>query len=149
MKLDYENDFEQLPHVDQLISRASNSTKDWVDKEHNLTFVALNSSFIFYTKLMFIKYDESQVALQIDLYSLIGTHEQPPTNTETGKAELIVEDAQWTPDNQFVLILLRGASSSHRNLDHKAYRPGTLCILPRLGVQFTRIFNPTRFNLHP
>ena len=61
----------------------------------------------------------------------------------TGKTQLYVEDAQWTPDDQFVLILLKGGNSAP---DGKSM-PGTLCILPRLGVSFIRIFNPTRFNL--
>ena len=97
---------------------------------------------------MFIKYDESQIALQMDLYSMIGSQEQPPTDPMTGKAQLIVDDAQWTPDNQFVLLLLRGATnSSHSSKqDFENFTPGTLCILPRLGVSFIRVFNPTRFN---
>ena len=61
----------------------------------------------------------------------------------TGKAELIVDDAHWTPDDQFVLIVLKGASE----MSSKVSLPGTLCILPRLGSSFIRVLNPTRFNI--
>lgn len=104
----------------------------------NLIFIALNSTYIFYTKVLFVKLDESQLALQIDLYSLISANEQPPTDPATGKAQLIVDDAQWTSDGQFVVFALRGAPSDS---------VGTLCVLPRLGVSLVRVFNPTRFNL--
>ena len=67
--------------------------------EHsNLVFLALNSTYIFYTKILFVKLDESQLALQLDLYSMISAHEQPPTDPVTGKAQLILDDAQWTSD---------------------------------------------------
>ena len=58
-KLDYENDLAILNEQDQIIARKSVNTSF----ESNLTFVALNSSYIYYTKLLFIKPDESQVAL--------------------------------------------------------------------------------------
>ena len=80
----------------------------------NMCFVAINSSYIFYTKLLFIKYDESQIALQIDLFSLISASEQPPTDPVTGKAQLVVDDACWTPDEQFVLVMLRGSYLSQQ-----------------------------------
>jgi hypothetical protein len=43
--------------------------------ESNVQFVALNSTHVIYTKLLFIKTDESSVALQLDLYSLIDAHD--------------------------------------------------------------------------
>ena len=58
-----------------------------------MTFVALNSSYMYYSKLFFVKADESQIALQIDLCSLIGPHESPPIDPVTGKVQLIVDDA--------------------------------------------------------
>jgi hypothetical protein len=73
---------------------------------------------------------------------MVSANEQPPTNPVTGKAELIVDDVQWTPDDQFVLIVLKGASGMV-----KLSLPGTLCILPRLGTSFIRVLNPTRYNI--
>ena len=100
---------------------------------------------------MFVKHDESMIALKLDLYTLISASEQPPTDPATGKAQLIVDDARWTPDCQFVLILLRGAQDQQNASNNKkgslVSTPGTLCILPRLGVSFIRVFNPTRFNI--
>lgn len=74
-KIDYENDWNQLCQEDQIISRISRKQQEGNQKQMNLTFLVLNSSYIVYTKLMFIKYDESQIALQMDLYSMIGSQE--------------------------------------------------------------------------
>ena len=62
---------------------------------------------------------------------------------------MIVDDAQWTPDGHFVLILLKGAQNSlHEDKEANFIStPGALCILPRLGVSFIRVLNPTRFNI--
>ena len=90
-KLDYETELEAISKNDQMVSRMTTN-------QSNLQFVALNSTHMVYTKLMFIKTDESTLALQLDLYTLINPNDQPPINQNTGKAELIVDDAQWTPD---------------------------------------------------
>ena len=141
-KLDYEIDYDLISQSEQIVARISPG-----DRHSNLTFVALNSNYIFYTKLFFVKYDESQISLQLDLYSMISANEQPPTNPATGKAQLQIDDAQWTADCQFVLIILRGASLSGQDDKSQASMPGTLCVLPRLGTSFVRILNPTRFNI--
>ena len=52
--MDYETDYDAVKKCDQIVSRASPG-----DLSYNMTFLALNSSYIFYTKLFFIKYDES------------------------------------------------------------------------------------------
>jgi hypothetical protein len=58
-KLDYENEIAILGEQEQIIARKSINS----NFESNITFVALNSSYIYYTKLLFIKPDESQIAL--------------------------------------------------------------------------------------
>jgi len=70
-KIEYENDDELLKKEDQIVARLSRL--DTLHKAQNLTFIALNSSYLVYTKLIFVKYDESQIALQLDLYSMIGS----------------------------------------------------------------------------
>jgi hypothetical protein len=97
--LDYETDISLQERSDQIILRNSNDQTDGMCKKSNIAFIALNSSYIYYTKLLFVKYDESQVAVSINLFSMIGSQEQPPTNPKTGKVNLQVDDAQWTPDN--------------------------------------------------
>jgi len=62
-KLDYETDREET-----FIARRCN-------RDGNLTFMALNSSYIFYTKLFFVKGDEAQIAVQLDLYSMVSANE--------------------------------------------------------------------------
>jgi hypothetical protein len=93
-KVDYETDLDSLVLKDQVVSRMA-TTQYQVDKniQRNITFMALNSSFVYYTKLMFIKHDESGLNLQLDLFSMISASEQVPANPITGKAQLQVDDA--------------------------------------------------------
>lgn len=73
-------------------------------------FIALNSSYLYYSKFLFVKMGDVKQALQIDMLSLVGVQEQPPTDDQ-GRVILRVEDARWTQDSQFVIIILKGASS--------------------------------------
>lgn len=121
------------------------------EDDSNLHFVALNSSHVFYTKLMFVKSDEGMVALALDLYTLVNAFESPPVN-EHGKTQLIVDDAQWTRNSQFVVLVLAGARTTGLMSNATSAKtnnqcPATICILPRLGVALTQVINPTLVNL--
>jgi hypothetical protein len=49
-----------------------------------------------------------------------------------GKANLQVDDIQWTLNDAFVLIM---------------FSTGALAVLPRLGSQLLQVFNPTLANV--
>jgi hypothetical protein len=54
-KLEYSNDFQKLEEADQIVSRMS--------RRADYLFVALNSSYMFYTKLMYIQMDGSHISM--------------------------------------------------------------------------------------
>jgi hypothetical protein len=73
-KLDYETEMGTLSDKDRLFDHQM-ACRSSPTEHSNLLFIALNSTYIFYTKVLFVKLDESQLALQIDLYSMISAHE--------------------------------------------------------------------------
>ena len=61
-KIDYETEMELMEDKEKVILRMCNAGElpgQKTIQNRNLAFLAINSTFVFYTKLMFIKYDES------------------------------------------------------------------------------------------
>lgn len=92
--------------------------------------IVTNSQHIFYCQLLFVSL-ENNFSTSMKLFNFQQQYESPPLDRR-GKANLQVDDIQWTLNDAFVLVM---------------FSTGALAVLPRLGSQLLSVFNPTLANI--
>ena len=66
------------------------------------------------------------------LFEFVSADDNPPFDSK-GKTNLQVDDLAWTRNDAFVILM---------------FNTGALAVLPRLGSQLLKIYNPTIINVH-
>ena len=100
------------------------------DNQGNLLAVAVNSLHKIYCQIMFVNIKNQFVSV-MKLFEFISADDNPPFDN-LGKTNLQVDDMAWTRNDAFLILM---------------FNTGALAVLPRLGSQLLKIFNPTISNL--
>ena len=100
------------------------------DNQGNLLAVAVNSLHKIYCQIMFVNIKNQFVSV-MKLFEFISADDNPPFDN-LGKTNLQVDDMAWTRNDAFLILM---------------FNTGALAVLPRLGSQLLKIFNPTIPNL--
>ena len=101
------------------------------DNQGNLVAVAVNSIHKIYCQLMFVNIRNQFVSL-MKLFEFVSADDNPPFDSQ-GKTNLQVDDLAWTRSDAFLILM---------------FNTGALALLPRLGSQLIKIYNPTIINVH-
>ena len=101
------------------------------DHQGNLLAVAVNSVHKIYCQILFVSL-KSQFVSVMKLFEFISADDNPPFDTK-GKTNLQIDDMAWTRNDAFVVMM---------------FNTGALAVLPRLGSQLLKIYNPTIINVH-
>jgi hypothetical protein len=83
-----------------------------------------------YCQGLFINF-ETSLSVSLKLFDFV-TPDDSPSFDSRGKTNLCIDDAAWTNNDAFVLIIFNSM---------------TFAILPRLGNTLVAIFNPTIQNI--
>lgn len=79
---------------------------------------------------MFVSMKNQFVSL-MNLFEFVGADDSPPFDIR-GKTNLQVDDLAWTRNDAFLILM---------------FNTGALAVLPRLGSQLLKIYNPTICNV--
>eukprot|EP00347_Sterkiella_histriomuscorum_P020361 403338103 len=101
-----------------------------LDNSCNLAITVLNSQHMVYCQILFSNFDTS-FATAIKLFDFVSP-DDCPTFDSRGKTNLCIDDVCWTNNDAFVLIIFNSCS---------------FAVLPRLGSNLVKIFNPTIMNI--
>lgn len=93
--------------------------------------MAVNSIYNIYCQVIFASL-KSQFANVTKIFQSVTAEDSPPFDSR-GKSNLIIDDMAWTKNDAFVVLI---------------YNTGAVAILPRLGGQLIKVFNPTIINVH-
>lgn len=75
---------------------------------------------------------KSKFVSVMKLFEFVTADDNPPFDSK-GKTNLQVDDFAWTNNDAFLILMLN---------------TGAMAVLPRLGCQLLKIFNPTIVNVH-
>ena len=101
------------------------------DHQGNLMAVAVNSVHKIYCQILFVSLKNQFVSV-MKLFEFVSADDNPPFDSK-GKTNLQVDDLAWTRNDAFVILM---------------FNTGALAVLPRLGSQLLKIYNPTIINVH-
>ena len=101
------------------------------DNQGNLVAVAINSIHKIYCQVLFVNL-QNQFISTMKLYEFVSAEDNPPFDSR-GKTNLQVDDMAWTRNDAFLILM---------------FNTGAISVLPRLGSQLLKIFNPTLGNIH-
>ena len=93
--------------------------------------VAVNSVHKIYCQVIFVNLKNRFVSV-MKLYEFVSAEDNPPFDAK-GKTNLQVDDMAWTRNDAFLILM---------------FNTGALAVLPRLGSQLLKIYNPTIINVH-
>lgn len=113
---------QHIPNFRTLITR--------LDSNCQLAFTVLNSPHMVYCSVVFSNFDSS-LAVQIKLMDFVEPDDCPCFDNR-GKTNLCIDDAHWTSNDAFVIILFSSL---------------TFAVLPRLGSNLIATYNPTIINI--
>ena len=80
---------------------------------------------------MFVSVKNRFVSL-MKLFEFVSAEDNPPFDSK-GKTNLQVDDLAWTRNDAFLILM---------------FNTGALAVLPRLGSQLLKIYNPTIVNVN-
>lgn len=92
--------------------------------------IVANSVHKYFCQLIFVNL-KTKFVNAMKLSNFVTTVDYPPFDSK-GKTSLQIDDLAWTRNDAFVILM---------------FNTGALAILPRLGSQLLRIFNPTLMNV--
>jgi len=101
-----------------------------MDNSGILCFTVLNSVHMIYCQFLFHNLD-TKIGTCQKMFDFVGPDDSPPFD-QRGKTNLCVQDAQWTNNDAFLVVLFKANSFG---------------VIPRLGSQFVEIYNPTIVNI--
>ena len=101
------------------------------DNQGNLLAVAINSMHKIYCQVMFVSLKNEFVSV-MKLFEFVSADDNPPFDSK-GKTNLQVDDLAWTRNDAFLILM---------------FNTGALAVLPRLGSQLLKCYNPTIINVH-
>jgi hypothetical protein len=101
-----------------------------LDSSSSLSFTVLNSPHMLYCQAMFTSFDTS-LSVVLKLFDFVQPDDCPSFDTR-GKTNLCIDDASWTSNDAFVILI---------------FNSFTFAVLPRLGKSLIAIFNPTLQNI--
>jgi hypothetical protein len=101
-----------------------------LDNSGQLSFSILNSPHMLYCQAIFTCFDTS-LSVVIKLFDFVKPDDCPSFDTR-GKTNLCIDDASWTANDAFVIIV---------------FNSSTFAIIPRLGNSLVAIYNPTLQNI--
>lgn len=93
------------------------------DYSGRLSFLVVNSIHKMFVQLIFF---EQETSCAINLFNLVSPDDHPPFDSR-GKTSLWVDDAQFAPNDKFILI---------------AFQLKSIAVLSRLGT-LLKVLNPT------
>ena len=97
-----------------------------LDNSCSLTFTVLNSPHMLYCQALFTNFDTS-FSVVLKVFDFV-TPDDCPSFDNKGKTSLCIDDAAWTSNDAFVILI---------------FNSFTLAILPRLGNALIAFYNPT------
>jgi hypothetical protein len=97
-----------------------------VDSTASVTAIAISSQHMLFNSLLWVS-GKKKFSSWLSLASLVKPDDSPPF-TAQGKTGLQVASLAWSKDNAFLFIL---------------FEKGALSVIPRLGSQMMKIYNPT------
>ena len=101
------------------------------DNQGNLLAVAVNSIHKIYCQILFVNLSNQFVSI-MKLFEFVSAEDNPPFDSR-GKTNLQVDDLAWTRNDAFLILM---------------FNTGAIAVLPRLGSQLLKIYNPTVSNVH-
>ena len=101
------------------------------DNQGNLLAVAVNSVHKIYCQIIFTTLKNQFVSI-MKLFDFVSADDNPPFDSK-GKTNLQIDDLAWTHNDAFLILI---------------FNTGALAVLPRLGGQLLKLYNPTIINVH-
>ena len=92
--------------------------------------IVANSVHKYYCQLIFVNL-KTKFVNSMQLSNFVTTVDYPPFDSK-GKTSLQIDDLAWTRNDAFVILM---------------FNTGALALLPRLGSQLLKIYNPTLMNV--
>ena len=93
--------------------------------------MAVNSIHKIYCQILFVNLSNQFVSI-MKLFEFVSAEDNPPFDSR-GKTNLQVDDLAWTGNDAFLILM---------------FNTGAIAVLPRLGSQLLKIYNPTVSNVH-